>query len=160
VAPTKERAVPDTPAEFDASRGYTLTRTYDAPRSIVWRAITEGDNFAQWWGAELQMEIHDWDLRVGGDWRGTMTYEGSEIPWAGRFVEIDAPSRIVMAITDQPPVTEPYELMTYTLSEQEGRTELVVRQSGGHLTDEQYGQAKEGTGTFLDVLDKVVRQLT
>ena len=149
----------DTTTPVDPERGYTLTRTFDAPAALVWRAITEEDLFARWFGAETELEIHEWDLRPDGHWRGTMTYEGQEIPWFGRFVEIDEPRRLVVAITDQPGAEEAFELITYTLSEADGRTEMILRQSGGHLTDEQYEQAKEGTASFLDELAKVVASL-
>jgi uncharacterized protein YndB with AHSA1/START domain len=149
----------DTPAADDAERGYTITRTYEAPRALVWRAITEADLFARWFGAETELVVHSWDLRPGGEWRGTMTYEGNEIPWLGRFIEVDEPERLVLAITDEGELTEPLELITYTLAEADGRTELVLRQSGGGLTDEQYQQAKEGSSGFLDELGKVVASL-
>jgi uncharacterized protein YndB with AHSA1/START domain len=147
------------PSEPDPDRGYTLTRTYDAPRPLVWRAITESELFARWFGAEFIVDVHQWDLRPGGEWRATMHYQGNEMPWAGRFVEIDEPERLVVAIIDQPAVEEVYELMTYTLVEKGEQTELVLRQSGGHLTDEQYEQARGGTASFLDEMAKVVASL-
>jgi uncharacterized protein YndB with AHSA1/START domain len=122
----------------------------------VWRAITESELFARWFGAGLTVEVHQWDLRADGEWRATMHYEGNKMPWAGRFVEIDEPERLVVAFIDQPAIKDEYELMTYTLIEHGGRTELVLRQSGGHLTDEQYDQARRGTGSFLEEMAKVL----
>ena len=46
-----------------------------------------------------------------------------------------------------------------TLTEQDGKTELVVRQSGGNLTPEQYEQAKAGTAGFLDVMSELLETL-
>jgi uncharacterized protein YndB with AHSA1/START domain len=152
-------SVSGTPAELDPSRGYTLTRTYDAPRALVWRAITESDLFARWFGAELTVDVHRWDLRVGGEWRATMHYEGNELPWAGRFMEIDEPARLVVAFIDQPAIEDVFELMIYTLIDHGGQTELVLRQSGGHLTDEQYEQASGGTASFLEEMAKVLVSL-
>ena len=149
----------NTPAASDAERGYTITRTYEAPRALVWRAITEADLFARWFGADTDLEVHQWDLRPGGEWRGTMTYEGTEIPWLGRFVEVVEPERLVVAITDQGELREPLELISYTLTEDGGRTEMVLRQSGGNLTDEGYREAREGTSGFLDELAKVIASL-
>jgi uncharacterized protein YndB with AHSA1/START domain len=149
----------ETSATDNAERGYTLTRVYDAPRALVWRAITEKDLFAQWFGADTDLEVHQWDLWPSGEWRATMVWEGTEMPWAGRFVEVDEPQRLVVAIVDQAEIGDTFELMTYTLSEQGSQTELVLRQSGGNLTDEQYEQAREGTGSFLDELAKVVASL-
>ncbi len=149
----------ETSATDNAERGYTLTRVYDAPRSLVWRAITEADLFAQWFGADTDLDVHEWDLRPSGEWRATMVWEGNEMPWAGRFLEIDEPERLVVAFIDQATIEDTFELMTYTLTEQGSQTELVLRQSGGHLTDEQYEQAREGTASFLDELAKVIAGL-
>ena len=38
-------------------RGFTLTRTFDAPRAKVWRAITEADLFARWFGADVDLVV-------------------------------------------------------------------------------------------------------
>ncbi|MGH9025024.1 MAG: SRPBCC family protein, partial [Acidimicrobiia bacterium] len=80
-------------------------------------------------------------------------------PWTGRFEEIDEPERLVFAVIDAPELGDAFEMMTMTLTEKGGGTELVLRQSGGHLTDEQYEQAKHGTGGFLDALANVVAGL-
>jgi uncharacterized protein YndB with AHSA1/START domain len=151
--------VSDFSPDFDPDRGYTLTRTFDAPRALVWRAITEADLFAQWVGADTPMEVHTWDLRPGGEWRGTMTYEGNELPWSGRFIEIEEPERLVVAFTDEPTIEQVDETLTYTLTERGDQTELVLRQSGGSLSDEEYGPAREGTASFLEKMAEVVAGL-
>src|SRR3954470_7448707 len=87
---------PRSTAMDDTERGYTITREYDAPRPLVWRAISEAELFARWFGDQTELTIHEWDLRPGGEWRGTMVYEGGEIPWTGRFMEIDEPNRLVV----------------------------------------------------------------
>jgi uncharacterized protein YndB with AHSA1/START domain len=145
--------------DYDSMRGYTITRVYDAPRALVWRAISERDLFARWFGAETELEIHEWDFRPQGLWRGTMTYEGTEIPWVGKFVEIDEPSRLVLAISDEGEVKDTDDVIIYDLADHGDRTELVLSQRGGGLTDEQYEQAREGTAGFLDELAKVVATL-
>lgn len=144
----------------DHDRGYTITRTFDAPRALVWQAITQPDLFAQWWGTgEIPVDVHQWDLKPGGLWRATMHYQGNEIPWSGRFEEVDEPERIVFTVTDQRELGDAFELMTITLTDKGETTDLVLRQSGGNLSDEEYGQAKEGTGSFLDTLADVVAGL-
>jgi uncharacterized protein YndB with AHSA1/START domain len=148
------------PATPDHDRGYTITRTYDAPRAVVWQAITRPDLFARWWGTDAaDVEVHQWDLKPGGLWRATMHFSGNDIPWSGRFEAIDEPERLVFTVTDQPEVGDAFELMTFTLTEQGDKTDLVLRQSGGSLSDEEYGEAKKGTGSFLDTLFDVVRSM-
>ncbi|MDX6284685.1 MAG: hypothetical protein QOG53_170 [Frankiales bacterium] len=98
-----------TDAGANAGRGYTITRIFDAPRELVWKAWTEPENFAQWFGgSEARMESMAMDVRPGGSW---------------------------------------------------STTELVVRQSVGHLTDEEYGHAKEGTSIFLDAMAELLTRL-
>ena len=148
------------PATPDHDRGYTITRTYDAPRAVVWQAITQPHHFTQWWGTDAaDVEVHQWDLKPGGLWRATMHFPGNDIPWSGRFEEIAEPERLVFTVTDQPEVGDAFELMTFMLTEQGDKTDLVLRQSGGSLSDEEYGEAKKGTGSFLDTLADVVRSL-
>jgi uncharacterized protein YndB with AHSA1/START domain len=151
--------MPETPAA-DHERGYTLTRTFDAPRALVWQAITQPDLFARWWGAEAaSVDVHQWDLEPGGLWRATMHVLGNDIPWSGRFEEVDEPERLAFVVTDEPEVGDAFELMTFTLTEAGTKTDLVVRQSGGSLSDEEYGEAKKGTGRFIDTLAEVVADL-
>lgn len=136
----------------NAARGYTITRVFDAPRALVWKAFTEPDQFAQWFGgADSRLESVTMDVRPGGAWSATMVLaDGNTIPWSGEYREVVEPERLVMAFTDQDILGPDYELFTVSLADLGDKTELVLRQSGGHLTDEQYGQAKEGTSSFLD----------
>ena len=137
-------------------RGFTLTRTFDAPRAKVWRAISEADLFARWFGADVDLVVTSWDFREGGEYRATMTYEGTEIPWAGRFVEIDAPTRLAVQITDEGTVKDTDDVLTYVLTDAGDQTVMEFSQRGGGLTDEQYEQAREGTEGFLDAMAKVI----
>ena len=92
------------------------------------------------------------DVREGGAWRATM-FAGPdrlEIHWAGEYREVDEPRRLSFTITDEPD-DERMDLVTVTLSDLgDGRTEMVMEQSGGHMTPEEYERAGEGWGTFFD----------
>jgi uncharacterized protein YndB with AHSA1/START domain len=148
----------DLTPEQNAERGYTITRTFDAPRQLVWDAITIADQFGQWFGtAEIKVDVQTYDVRPGGAMKATMTYEGNEIPWVGEFKEVEPIERLVLAFADLPELPDPTDLLTFTLTELgPDRTELVLRQSGGHLTDEQYEQAREGTAGFVEAMADVV----
>jgi uncharacterized protein YndB with AHSA1/START domain len=140
----------------DHERGYTLTRQFGAPRAVVWQAITDPDLFVRWFGAGTDgVEVKEWDLQPGGLWRATMRYEGNDVPWVGRFLEIEEPARLVLAVMDAVDLGDTYEVLTMTLTESGGGTELVLRQSGD-MSDEEYERAKEGTAGFLDALVTVV----
>jgi uncharacterized protein YndB with AHSA1/START domain len=139
--------------------GLTITRTFDAPRERVWREWTEPDAFADWFGgaqSEVPLSSVSMDVRPGGAWSATM-YAGPdrrEINWAGEYREVSEPERLVLTITDEPGGGE-YELVTVVLSDLgDGRTEMHVEQSGGHLSPEGYEQAKEGWGGFLDRMEE------
>ena len=149
----------------NAARGYTITRVFEAPRQLVWNAWTQPEQFAQWFGLEGSgMKDVEMDVRPGGTWRGTMLIpEGSDIHWLGLYLEVDEPERLVVAITDQEPLVEPYETLTAVFSDAGDKTEMHLRQSGGNLSDEQYEEAKVGTNAFLDRMEehlgRIVRNL-
>jgi uncharacterized protein YndB with AHSA1/START domain len=150
----------DLTPEQNAERGYTITRTFDAPRQLVWDAITIADQFGQWFGTtDVKVDVHSYDVRPGGAMKATMFFDGGEMPWSGEFKEVEPIERLVLAFADTPVLGDAFDLFTFTLTELgTDRTELVLRQSGGHLTDEQYAQAREGTAGFLEAMADVIAQ--
>jgi uncharacterized protein YndB with AHSA1/START domain len=95
-------------------------------------------------------------VRPDGRWSGTMVIpDHPEIYWRGFYVEVVEPERLVMVISDEE-LREPYETYSLTLNDVGGKTELVLRQSGGNLSDEEYENAKAGTSTFLDAMAELV----
>ena len=100
-----------------------ITREFDAPRHLVWKAYTTPDLIARWWGGSHgKVTSAEVDLRVGGSWRYVLAAnEGFEVAFHGEFREISAPDRLVN--------TEIYEgapegvgVVTTTLTESDGRT--------------------------------------
>jgi uncharacterized protein YndB with AHSA1/START domain len=69
-----------------------MTRTYEAPRELVWEVITEPRHVIQWWGgAGCSNPICEMDVRPGGDWRHVMRFADGR---AGLFEpgrEVQAP---------------------------------------------------------------------
>jgi uncharacterized protein YndB with AHSA1/START domain len=103
-----------------------ITREFDAPRHLVWKAYTTPDLIARWWGGSHgKVTSAEVDLRVGGSWRYVLAAnEGFEVAFHGEFREISAPDRLVN--------TEIYEgapegmgVVTTTLTEADGRTTLT-----------------------------------
>lgn len=74
-----------------------MTRVFDAPRDAVFRALTDPDLLAQWWGPkEYRTVVEHLDARPGGSWR--MTHhgdQGDEYAFRGIFHDVAAPERMV-----------------------------------------------------------------
>ena len=86
-----------------------MTRTFDAPRELVFEACTRPEHMAQWWGPRgYTLPVCEMDVRPGGTYRfvqrGT---DGGEHPFHGEFREVSAPSRLVLTqIYDPIPQSE------------------------------------------------------
>lgn len=139
--------------------GITITRTFDAPRALVYAAWTTPEQFAIWFGTDavdIPTESVTMDVRVGGSWTATMHLpDGPTIDWAGEYTEVDPPARLAFTMTDVPqrPGREP---ITVDLVETADGTRMTMTQSGGHLTEEQYEQTKIGWNGFFDDLAEVL----
>ena len=74
-----------------------VTREFDAPRDLVFRAFTEPELFVQWMGPRrLKIELDTFEPRNGGSWRYINTdTDGSTFGFHGVFHEILAPQRII-----------------------------------------------------------------
>src|ERR671917_81572 len=67
-----------------------ITREFDAPRHLVYRAWTTPELVKQWWHAKRgKATVAEIDLRVGGKWRSVMvTDDGFEVAFNGEYREI------------------------------------------------------------------------
>ncbi len=74
-----------------------ITREFDAPRRLVYRAWTEPGLVERWWGGERgEVTSAEIDLRVGGAWRCVMVLDdGSEAAFRGEYREVVPNERIV-----------------------------------------------------------------
>ncbi len=74
-----------------------MTRIYDAPRALVWEAMTKPEHVRQWWGGPgFTNPVCEMDLRPGGLWKHVMRFpDGKELHMDFEFVEVDAPNRLV-----------------------------------------------------------------
>ena len=69
-----------------------ITRVFDAPAEIVFKAWTTPELVRRWWGSpENPLTVCDIDLRVGGNWRYAMVMGDAELGWHGTYQAIDAP---------------------------------------------------------------------
>lgn len=80
-----------TPSE----REIRVERIFDAPRELVWRANTEPELVAQWWGRGHKLDVERLDVVKGGHWRYVEHHDGGTDGFEGRFAEVVRPERIV-----------------------------------------------------------------
>jgi uncharacterized protein YndB with AHSA1/START domain len=140
-----------------------ITREFDAPRHLVYRAWTTPELVRRWWHANRgEMTIAEIDLRVGGTWRYVMVADGGfEVGFHGEYREIVADERIVS--------TEVYEgvpdaeaVNTLTLTESDGRTrlEILVQHATKEHRDAHIESGMEdGLQDALDLVEQVAQSL-
>ena len=108
-----------------------ITREFDAPKHLVYRAWTTPELVKRWWSANRgEMTIAEIDLRVGGRWRYVMvtTEGGFDVGFHGEYREIVPNERIVSTEVYEgiPDAEEHAALDTLTLTELDGRTTLTI----------------------------------
>lgn len=155
-------------------REFVITRVFDAPRDLVWKAWSEADRLARWWGPKgCTVRVGTFDFRPGGVFHYCMQSPDGPDMW-GIFVyrEIVAPRRIVFinsfADAEGNPVRAPFSptwpleiLNTLTLSEDGGKTTLTLRGGPHNATAaerETFDGARDSlrrgfTGTFDQLAD-------
>jgi len=78
----------------------TITREFDAPVALVFRAYTEPDLFQQWIGPRNRtFELQEFDCRTGGSYRYVHTSDGNEFGFHGSFHEVRPNELIVQTFT-------------------------------------------------------------
>jgi uncharacterized protein YndB with AHSA1/START domain len=140
-----------------------ITREFDAPRHLVYRAYTEPALIRRWWSGERgEVTSADVDLRPGGTWRYVMVANGGfEVAFHGEYQEVVPDERIVS--------TEVFEgmpdaaaLTTTTFTENDGRTTLsmLVQHSSQEHRDAHINSGMEGgMQEAMDKLEQVARSL-
>jgi uncharacterized protein YndB with AHSA1/START domain len=113
-----------------------ITRVFDAPKHLVFRAWTTPELIKRWWAAGRgEVTVAEVDLRVGGTWRYVIvTDSGFEVGFHGEYREVVANERIVY--------TEVYEgvpggdaapvVVTMAFTEKDGRTTITLLTEAGN----------------------------
>lgn len=113
-------------------RELVITRVFDAPRELVFRAWTDPRHVARWWGPHgYTNPVCELDARPGGailiHMRGQ---DGVMIETKGVFREVSEPERIVLILTnfeDAEGRPQLELLNTVTFAEHEGKTQITLR---------------------------------
>jgi uncharacterized protein YndB with AHSA1/START domain len=108
-------------------REIVLTRAFDAPRRLLFDALTRPDLLRRWFGARgWNLVVCEVDLRVGGAWRFVSRGpDGTDMGHGGVYREVLPPHRLVYTelFDDQSYPGE--SLVTHVLAERDGRTTLT-----------------------------------
>lgn len=141
---------------------FTITRTLDAPRELVFEALTRPEHFAVWFGTaavEVPQESLTMDVRPGGAFRAVMVLpDGNRIDWAGEYQAVEPPSHLAMTLTDQPGDDAGLPVL-FDLEEIDGRTQLTIRQDRSDFSDEQVAATIAGYNAFIDDIERVLESL-
>jgi uncharacterized protein YndB with AHSA1/START domain len=139
-------------ASSSADHELVVSRLIDAPRALVFRAWTQPEHIARWWGPQGYTTIFcDMDIRIGGRYRfGMRSPEGTERWKTGVFREIVEPERIVFTFAwEAPDGTQGHELLTtVTFTDQGGQTLLTLRQAEFETTDGRDDHVRGWTSCF------------
>lgn len=140
-----------------------ITREFDAPKHLVYRAWTTPELIKRWWSGDRgEVTSAEVDLRVGGRWRYVMTANGGfEVAFHGEYLEIVPNERIVS--------TEVFEgfpdagaVDTLTFTEQDGRTTLAIlvqHESKEHRDAHINSGMEEGMQESMAALEQVAQSL-
>jgi len=108
-----------------------LTRTFDAPRDLVWKAWTDPAHVSQWWGPTgFTNPRCEWEAHPGGKIHIDMRApDGVVYPMSGVMKEVSAPERLVFVSSalDENGKSMFDVLTTATFVEQSGKTTLTLK---------------------------------
>ena len=155
-----------------------ITRTFDAPKELVFKALTEKEHLSHWWGPKgFQLNVHKLEVKPGGIFHYSIESEGMKMYGIFVYKEIQSPDKIVFInsfadekgnITRAPfSETWPLEIMNvWTLSEENGKTTLTLRGGPYNATAEEqstfenmFASMNEGFGGTFDQLDAYLAEL-
>lgn len=130
----------------------TITRTFNAPRALVWKALSEPEQAIRWWGPHgHKNKVLAWDFRVGGKWKiESIVTDGSKIVFFGDYLEIEAPSKLTQTFSfDQLPPGA-HSVDATTLTEKHGKT---IYTSVSTLPDVESRDAMVASGMEVGIVE-------
>jgi uncharacterized protein YndB with AHSA1/START domain len=135
-----------------------ITRVFDAPRELVWRAWTDPAAAVKWWGPKgFTVPDYKTDSRPGGAWRVCMRSPEGEDHWAhGVYREIVEPERLVYTWVWEKGARDE-KLVTVTFAEDgPTKTKLTLHQAAFETVEDR-DEHREGWTESLDRLAEYVR---
>lgn len=119
----------ETAVDRQSDRELVITRTFDGPAELIFKAWTTPDLLMRWWAPKsfgITFVSCEADVRTGGTYRFVFGHPASEQPMAffGRYLEVIPPSKIVW--TNEESGEGQGSVTTVTLTEKNGQTHLVL----------------------------------
>jgi uncharacterized protein YndB with AHSA1/START domain len=152
--------------ELPTDEQILITREFDAPKHLVYKAFTTPELVKRWWsGQRGEVTLVEIDLRVGGKWRYVMVAgEGFEVAFHGEYQEIVPDERVVSTEIYEIPEQgdSPPTVNTATFTETDGRTtlEVLVQCPSKELRDTIIDSGMEsGMQESYDALERVAVSL-
>lgn len=149
-----------------SDREMVFTRSFDAPRTLVWQAWTDPAQLARWWGPNgFSITTHERSMQVGGVWAFTMHGpDGRDYPNRVVFLEVNAPERLVYKHVGEGDDAPILFQTTVTMVESGGVTTLTMRAEMPTAASLEYviknHQADEGGQQTIGRLGEHVAMLT
>jgi uncharacterized protein YndB with AHSA1/START domain len=147
-----------------SDREIHMTRLFDAPRRLVFEAMTKPEHVKQWWGRlgeGYSVPVCEIDFRPGGAWRFVNRHPNGEAVFYGVYREIAAPERVVFTEIYEP-FPDAESVVTSVLTEENGKTRMTVTVIYPSLEVRDMvmktGMAK-GAAASYDQLEELVREL-
>ena len=140
-----------------------LSRLFDAPRELVFEAMTRPEHVREWWGRlgdGYSVPVCEIDLRPGGKWRFVNQHPRGQVAFHGEYREIAPPNRLVFTELMEPHAEE--SVVTALFTEERGKTRLTVtaRYSSVEVRDMVLGTGMErGAAASYDRLEEVAAGL-
>jgi uncharacterized protein YndB with AHSA1/START domain len=121
-----------------------MSRTFDAPRDLVFACHTQPEHIRHWWGRGNPLDV-DIDFTVGGKWRFVEHADGTEHAFRGEIRQIDAPNSFTWTFEYEPMAGH---ILTeqYVFTEENGRT-TVTSTSQFDSKEDRDGMVQSGMET-------------
>lgn len=154
---TKQTATINLPSDTEI----TMIRTFDAPRHLVWAAMTQPQHIKRWWGRGNDLDV-TLDFREGGNYRYVEHAEdGNDYAFRGEIREIVPEERVVQTFEFEG-MPGHIAVETMTLEETDGRTTITTTSSFSTQEDRD-GMLNSGMETganqSYDALDALLAEL-
>lgn len=153
---------------LDMQHELSITRVFDAPRDLVWKALTDPNELTQWYGPR-QFDTRDVkaDVRPGGKWSlrivsdgfddGTGTIRKADLLQFGEYREVVEPRRLAFTFQWDPAtgLGSHETIITINLEEQDGKTTMHFHQAPFKTIADRDGHNRGWNSAFDKLVDRL-----